>query len=89
MDGGNKYELIRKFYVADILRDQKMTIAKPYVVVGPNFYHLGGAEKRRVMETLDAVFNVTQKSKAHAFHVIDFQTDRAIGIYSKNGLDLQ
>lgn len=89
LDGGVPIELVRKWYVADILRDQDFNASKPYVVVGPNFYHLGGADKHRVMETLDAIFKVTQKSKAHAFYLEDFRTDQVVGIYSKDGLDLQ
>lgn len=88
LDGGSGFELIRKFYVADILRDQYVSRGKPYIVVGPNFYHLGGAEKERVMRTVDAVYKVTDYSPK-AFYLEDFRTDQVIGIYSKNGLDLQ
>ncbi len=89
MNGGKPTDLVRKWYVADILRDQDFGASKPYVEVGPNFYHLGGADKRRVMETMDAIYKVTEKSKAKMFYLIDFRTGKAIGIYSKNGLDLQ
>lgn len=88
-DGGNGFELIRKWYVADIIRDQYVTGGgKPYIVVGPNFYHLGGADKERVMQTVDAVYKVTDYSPG-MFYLEDFRTDKVVGIYSKSGLDLQ
>jgi len=87
-DAGSGPELIRKWYVADILRDQYVSWGKPYVVVGPNFYHLGGADKERVMRTFDAVYKYTDK-EARMFYLEDFRTDQVVGIYSKAGLDLQ
>lgn len=89
MNGGNGKDLIRKWYVADILRDQYMNWGKPYVTVGPNFYHLGGADKERVIRTMDSVYKFTDSAKAKTIFLEDFRTDKVIGVYTKSGLDLQ
>ncbi len=88
LDGGSGFELIRKWYVADILRDQYVRDGIPYLEVGPNFYHLGGADKRRVMKTIDAVYRVTDYTPK-MFYLRDFRTDQVIGHYTKDGLVLQ
>ena len=89
MDGGNGQRLVQKWFNADILRDDYMKKGVAHIVVGPNFYHLGGSDKRRVMETLDAVYKLTAKSPK-MFLIEDWRTDRVIGEYTaNNGLSLQ
>lgn len=88
MSGGKGNELLRQWYVAGILNDSYVKNGIPYMEVGPNFYHLGGADKRRVMETVDAVYGVTTRSPK-MFLLKDWRTDRIIGEYSKTGLVLQ
>lgn len=81
--------IIEGFYAADILRDQKIGYAElPDLVVGPNFYHLSGFDKRRVVHTVDAVYGVTDKHKNASFILTDWNTKMPIGMFDKNGLRL-
>ena len=86
--GGNGQQLVQKWFTADILREDYVKDGKARVVVGPNFYHLGGLDKERVMRTLDSVYHVTSKN-SQMFYLEDFRTHKVVGIYSKDGLDLQ
>lgn len=60
----------------------------PYLDVGANFYHLSGFDKRRVMETVDAVYQVTNQ-KPGLFFLKDPKTHKIIGTYTKQGLTLE
>lgn len=87
----NKWDglgLIQRWYTADIVRDQMVEDDVPTLVVGPNFYHLSGADKRRVIQTIDHVYGVTQV-KPRLFYLKDWGTGRHIGYYSPQGLVLQ
>lgn len=81
--------LIQGFYAADILRDQKTGHADlPILVVGPNFYHLSGLDKRRVVTTVDAVYGMTTQFKDSSFVIEDWRTCRPIGTFDQYGLRL-
>lgn len=56
--------------------------------VGPNFYHLSEKDKRRVMATLDAIYQVTAQTP-RMFFIKDSSTHKVIGTYSREGLVLQ
>lgn len=82
-------DLIDGFYKADIFHDQKMEGDIPVLVVGPNFYHLSGYDKRRVTHVLDVVYAITDGDGAQVFKLQDWRTGEDIGWYSKNGLQIQ
>jgi hypothetical protein len=85
---GDGLGLIQKWYTADILRDQMIDDGVPVLVVGPNFYHLSGYDKRRVIETIDHVYAVTS-AMPKMFYLQDWGTKKHIGYYSPKGLVLQ
>lgn len=60
----------------------------PYLEIGPNFYQLSGYDKRRVTQTLDAIYQVTAV-EPRMFFIKDADTKKIIGTYSKEGLNLQ
>ncbi len=82
-------ELIRGFYTADILRSQYIDDDVPVLEVGPAFYMLGGQDKRRVAETIDAAYQVTSSRVNGIFMLYDWKTHKAVGVYTQNGLQLQ
>lgn len=82
-------ELVRGFYAADILRDQKTGHAElPELVVGPNFYRLSGYDKRRVTHIVDIVYGITESKKNGSFMLRDWYTKRPVGVFDQNGLRL-
>lgn len=87
-DGGSGLALIQKWYNTDILRDQYVDDGAPRLVVGPNFYHLSDAEKNRVTQTIDAVYQVTSQ-RPKMFYLEDFRTGKEIGYYTGTTLVLQ
>lgn len=81
--------LIKGWYSADILRDQKIGHAKlPVLVVGPNFYHLSGLDKRRVVTVIDTTYGMTERSENGSFILTDWFTKMPIGTFDKTGLRL-
>lgn len=85
----NNFALIDGFFKADILRKQTEEDDVPVLIVGPQFYRLGGFDKRRVLTTLDAVYGITE-SGAHPVIILkDWHTRREIGTFSKAGLTLE
>lgn len=81
-------KIIKGFYNADILRAQTKGVnGMPVIVVGPNFYHLSGLDKRRVMTLIDSVYNITANGSG-AFFLKDWNTEKYIGVYDENGLRL-
>jgi hypothetical protein len=86
---GNAIALIEGFYKAGILTDQKMHKGVPYLYVGPQFYNLGGYDKRRVVETVDEVYGVTSEFTDDVFYLYDPYTRETIGMYTKHGLMIQ
>jgi len=81
--------LIEGWYEADILRDQKIGHAElPVLVVGPNFYHLSGLDKRRVVTTVDATYGMTSRADNAAFMLTDWYTNMPIGVFDRYGLRL-
>jgi len=84
--------LINGFFETDILRRQTMSGEVTKLIVGPTFYRLGGDDKRRVITTYDAVYGITQGKQKDVAKVIileDWLTRRAVGLYSKAGLQLE
>ncbi len=81
--------LIKGWYAADILRDQTMGHAQlPVLVVGPNFYHLSGLDKRRVVTTIDVAYGITKSKNNGSFMLTDWYTKKPIGTFDRHGLRL-
>jgi len=82
-------ELVKGFYQADIIRDQTVNKKEvPVLVVGPNFYHLSGLDKRRVTQTIDVVYGITAQKVDGSFFLKDWYTKKYIGTFDENGLRL-
>ena len=82
-------DLIEGFYEADIFRNQYLDGKEPVLVVGPNFYHLSGYDKRRVVATLGHVYNVGAQGGPAFFRLTDWKTRQDIGFFNASGLQLQ
>jgi hypothetical protein len=80
--------VIDGFYKADILRNQVEKNDLPILVVGPNFYHLGGQDKRRVTSMIDYVYKITEKENG-MYTLEDWYTRQPIGVYTRYGLQMQ
>lgn len=81
--------LISGFYKADILRDQRVGKNNaPVLIVGPNFYHLGGYDKRRVAHIVDVVYGITERAENNSFMLKDWNTKEYIGVFDHEGLRL-
>lgn len=86
----NGMTLIKGFYDSDIFRNQEMDDdGVPTLVVGPNFYHLSGYDKRRVVHSLDVVYGVTRSRTNGSIILKDWYTKRTIGQFTQQGLQLQ
>ena len=83
------FNLVQGFYSSDIIRNQDVDDGVPVLVVGPNFYHLSGYDKRRVVHTIDVVYGVTQQQQGATIMLKDWYTKRAIGYFDNQGLSLQ
>lgn len=81
--------LVQGYYNANIIRDQDVDDGMPVLIVGPNFYHLSGYDKRRVVHTIDVVYGVTARQQGAAITLKDWHTKRAIGYFDTQGLTLQ
>ncbi len=81
LEGGDGVSLIQRFYNTRIIKDQYMDDGVPYLEVGPNFYHLSGQDKGRVLATVDHVYQVSQKSPS-TIYLKDGITDDVIGFYT-------
>lgn len=81
--------LVQGFYDSGIIRDQDTDGGMPVLVVGPNFYHLSGLDKRRVVHTVDVVYGVTRQNRQAAILLKDWYTKRTIGVFNDQGLALQ
>lgn len=81
-------DMIAGFYEADIIRDQTIDGERTILVVGPNFYHLSGFDKRRVSHVIDTIYGITKSSPEGAFFLKDWKTSKYIGVHDKHGLRL-
>lgn len=81
-------DIIKGFYKADILRDQIIDGDRTILIVGPNFYHLSGFDKRRVSHVIDVIYGITKTAPEAAFFLKDWKTNKYIGVHDKYGLRL-
>lgn len=84
----NPKDIVAGFYKADILRDQTFDEERKILVVGPNFYHLSGLDKRRVTHVVDVISGITKSSEEGAFFLKDWKTNDYIGVHDRFGLRL-
>lgn len=85
----DQYALIDGFFKSDILREQTEDSDVPVLIVGPNFYRLGGLDKRRVVTTLDSVYGITERNEYAMIVLKDWHTKKEIGVFTKEGLQLE
>lgn len=83
------FTLINDWFRAGILNKLDTKRDVPLLVVGPNFYRLGGFDKRRVVTTLDTVYGITDHDTHNLILLQDWHTKRQIGLYTKDGLQLE
>lgn len=83
------FTLIQEWFRTGILQELDEDDDVPLLIVGPQFYRLGGFDKRRVLTTLDAVYGVTDKGAHPVILVQDWKTRRQIGVFTKDGLQLE
>lgn len=81
-------DLVDGWYKANIIKEQTFEDDRPVMVVGPNFYHLSGYDKRRVAHTIDVIYGVTAQKETGSFYLIDWKTKHEIGVFDKYGLRL-
>ena len=86
---GSGPDVVEEFYFSDIIRDQYIDDDIPVMEVGPAFYMLGGQDKRRIAETVDRVYGITASKDNGMFMLYDWHTGKAIGSYTRHGLQLQ
>jgi hypothetical protein len=82
-------QVIQGFYTAGILQGQDVEDDVPVLIVGPNFYHLSGYDKRRVVAMVDDYYKITSSKLNGMFTVTDWRSKKPIGIYTATGLQLQ
>ncbi len=87
-DGGDPFRLVNRWVKVGILQDRYMDGKVPVVIVGPNFYHLSGNDKRRVAATVDYVYNISTRAPG-MFYLEDWKTEERIGYYTNRQLILQ
>ncbi len=85
----NGLTLVQGYYNADIIRAQDIEDNVAVVTVGPNFYRLGGQDKRRVVSSLDNIYGITAQSPNGTILLRDWHTRLQIGAYTKHGLMIQ
>ena len=88
-DRGSAKAVIDGFYAAGVVTDQYIDHGMPVLEVGQTFLELSGQEKRRVAAFFDHVFRVTQTHEKGAFHIIFHKHDALVGLFGKEGLQLQ
>lgn len=81
-------DLISNLYEADILRNQTFSGERNILVVGPNFYHLSGFDKRRVTHVIDVIYGITKNAPEASFFLTDWKTKQYIGVHDRDGLRL-
>lgn len=97
-DRANEDAVIQGFYDTNILSRQYVDKGLipilhkgegiPVLEVGQNFLRLSDKDKRRVVAYVDSVWGITAK-EGGMFYVNYKEWNKPIGIYTKNGLQMQ
>ncbi len=87
--GGSPLNVIDGFYRAKIVTDQKFDKDTPVLEVGQGFLRLSAQEQHRVLAFIDDTYGVTTNSPAGVIEIcLDHESD-IIGVFDKNGLQIQ
>lgn len=86
---GSDEAVLKRFYTADVLRDQYFDEGVPVLEVGPNFYNLSGHDKIRIAEMVDSAYGITSDKTFGMFMIYDWQSKKAVGAYTQYGLQIQ
>jgi hypothetical protein len=87
--GDGAKRVVDDLFRVDIFRKQYVEDGVPAVQVGPNFYNLGGNDKRRVTAMLDEFYGITKSKVFGMFMLYDWNTHQPIGSYTQYGLQLK
>ena len=87
--GGSVIAVVNGFYSAGIIKDQYFDDDVPVLEVGQTFIDLSGQEQRRVVAFMDDVFGVTSSSKAGVIEIEFHDDNKSVGLFTKDGLQLQ
>lgn len=96
--GGSVKAVLDGLYDSGIIIDQFSRKGVPILEVGKKYIDLSELEKRRVAAFIDYVFGVTKSSKVGFFRIVyegeiypldSYDDERMVGIYTKDGLQLQ
>ncbi len=87
-DAGDEKRIIRDFYAVNIVTNQyKDSNNIPILEVGDAFINLSGLDKRRVLQFVDHVFEITSSEENGMFYVFYSEnTKDPLGVYNKYGL---
>ncbi len=87
---GTAKNVMDGFYASDIITRQFVgTNDIPVLEVGQGFMQLSTHEKRRVVVFVDHVFEVTASSPNGSFFIRHARSGDAVGLYTRQGLQLQ
>ncbi len=87
-DAGDSKRIMRDFYAYDIISNQYTDGDNiPVLVVGDTFMRLSGLDRRRVLQFVDHVFQITTAEENGMFYVYHSKLDDdPLGVYNKYGL---
>ncbi len=86
-DAGDAKRIMRDFYAIDIITNQYTDEDNiPVLEVGSQFMELSGLDKRRVLQFVDHIFEITSSEENGMFYVFyDKNKAAPLGIYNKYG----
>jgi hypothetical protein len=88
--GGSAKAVMDGFYRAQVVTGQYTDGGVPVLEVGQGFMDLSSREQRRVATFVDYAFKVTENSPEGVFYIYHLaDDDNPIGVYGKDGLQLQ
>ncbi len=86
---GNAQIVIKELYEGKIIIKQYTEGDMPILKVGQGFMNLSSLDQHRVATFVDYVYKVTSLSPNGMFMLYHWETNKPIGIYTKNGLQIQ
>ncbi len=85
---GSARAVMDGLYRNHVIIDKDLDDDVPEVEVGQNFMRLSGQEKRRVAAFVDHAYKITNKSPG-MYVLVHAASDDPVGVYTKQGLQLQ
>lgn len=85
---GSEVEMVGDLYDSGIIIDQTEENGVPVLEVGEAFLTLSSHDKLKVAQYIDHVYGVTSQENGTIL-INDYKTDRALGVYTRHGLQLQ